>query len=203
MTAQDKEALGKAAHATLRTPLRTLIVEDSADDTLLIVHELEQSGFQVDFERVDEPDAFRAALSKPWDVVICDYNLPAFSGPAALELLAETGIDLPLLIVSGTIGEDAAVEAMRAGARDYVLKDNLRRLVPAVRRELGEARSRRARRDAERALEHAQKLDSIGMLAGGIAHDFNNVLTCIIGGATLARRRAAAILRWPRSSTKS
>jgi signal transduction histidine kinase len=178
------------AQSTVRTLLRTLIVEDSAEDTLFIVRELQQSGYEVDFLQVDEAATFRAALEKPWDIVICDYNLPSFSGPAALEILAATEIDLPLLIVSGTIGEDAAVEAMRAGARDYVLKDSLRRLGPAVRRELGEARSRRARREAERALEHAQKLDSIGMLAGGIAHDFNNVLTCIIGGATLARRRA-------------
>jgi len=169
VTAQqaDNDAVTTAGQPVVRASLRALIVEDSADDTRFIVRELEQNGYEVEFQQVDEPATFRAALGLRWDVVICDYNLPNFSGPAALEILSETGIDLPLLIVSGTIGEDAAVEAMRAGARDYVLKDNLRRLAPAVRRELREARSRLARREAERALEHAQKLDSIGKLKKG------------------------------------
>jgi two-component system, cell cycle sensor histidine kinase and response regulator CckA len=170
-------------------PLRALVVEDSEDDTTLLVRELERGGYDVTCVRVDAADAFRAALSSEWDVIICDYSMPRFSAPAALEILGSSGSDVPLIIVSGTIGEDVAVDAMRSGARDYILKGNLRRLVPAIRRELREAEERRARRKAERALEHAQKLESVGAMTGGIAHDFNNILTCILAGAALARRR--------------
>jgi len=170
-------------------PLRALVVEDSEDDTKLVVRELERGGYDVTWERVDSADTFRAALAREWDIVVCDYSMPRFSAPAALEVLASCGGDLPLIIVSGAIGEDVAVDAMRSGARDYILKGNLRRLVPAIRRELREAEERRARRKAERALEHAQKLESVGALTGGIAHDFNNILTCILAGASLARRR--------------
>ena len=131
-------------------PLRLLIVEDSEDDTLLLVRELERGGYKVTFERVDTPEALHAALDRqPWDIVISDYSMPHFSGTAALKLLKEKGLDVPFIFVSGTIGEDTAVAAMKGGAQDYIMKGNLRRLLPAVERELGEVQMRRERRRAE------------------------------------------------------
>jgi len=134
-------------------PLRCLIVEDSADDAQLMLRSLRDSGYTVSSERVDTPEAMRTALEQgSWDIIISDYNMPRFSGRAALELLQSTGQDLPFIVVSGTIGEDLAVETMRAGAHDYVMKDRLMRLGPAVARELGEAAKRRQHRQAERTL---------------------------------------------------
>jgi len=139
-------------------PLRVLIVEDLEDDALLIARELRRGGYDLAFQRVDTAAAFSATLSRQtWDVVIADYTLPRFSGLVALELLQESGFDLPFIVVSGTIGEDVAVAAMRAGAHDYLMKGNLARLVPAVERELQEAEVRRARRRAEEALQASEE----------------------------------------------
>ncbi len=151
----------------MSTPLRVLIVEDSEDDAILIVHELRRGGYAPTFERVDRPQAMRAALAdQTWDVIIADYSLPRFSGLAALELLQASQIDLPFILVSGTIGEDIAVAAMKAGAHDYLMKDNLARLVPAVARELHEAQERRARRQAEEeAMRRAENMAAVSELA--------------------------------------
>jgi DNA-binding response OmpR family regulator len=136
-------------------PLRVLIIEDSEDDTLLLLRELRKGWDRTVYERVETPQAMRAALSKQeWDIIISDYVLPQFSGLAALEVLRESGQDLPFIIVSGKIGEDIAVTAMKAGAHDYIIKGNLARLVPAVERELREAASRFNRRHVEEELEH-------------------------------------------------
>lgn len=136
--------------------LRVLVVEDSEDDALLVVRELRRGGFAPDYRRVDTAEAMRRALhAQPWDLVIADYAMPAFSGAAALEQLRASGLDIPFIIVSGAIGEETAVAAMKAGAHDFVTKGALGRLVPAVRRELQEAENRRARRDSERALLEA------------------------------------------------
>ncbi len=132
--------------------LRLLIVEDSEDDTLLLVRELRKGDYDVTYERVESRDSMKAALDRQWDLVVADYMLPVFSGLAALKLLRESGIDLPFIIVSGHIGEDVAVSAMKAGAHDYILKGKLKRLVPAVERELRDAEVRRERRKAEIAL---------------------------------------------------
>jgi two-component system sensor kinase len=138
-------------------PLRVLIVEDSADDTILVMRELKKGGYRPMFERVDVPEAFTSALARQsWDVIIADHSMPHFSGLKALSLLKESGRDLPFIIVSGAIGEDVAVSAMKAGAHDYVMKDNLARLGPAVQRELQEAEARLARRQAEEALQKAK-----------------------------------------------
>jgi PAS domain S-box-containing protein len=131
-------------------PLNTLIVEDSEDDCLLVLRELRRGGYDPVHERIETPDAMRSALAnRKWDIVVSDYILPKFSGLAALALIKESGLDLPFIIVSGNIGEDTAVGAMRAGANDYILKGNLKRLVPAVERELREAVVRRDRKRIE------------------------------------------------------
>lgn len=151
-------------------PLRVLIVEDSSDDALLVLRELRRGGFEPVYERVETPEDLRAALSngRPWDLVISDYSLPSFSAPDALDLLRSSDPDTPFVIVSGSVGEEAAVEAMRAGAQDYVMKDRLSRLGSAVARELREAEARRRYREAEEALreqtETLEKVNSIGKM---------------------------------------
>ena len=133
--------------------LRVLQVEDSESDAALTVRLLEKSGYSVHAERVEEAEPMRRALAREdWDVVIADFQLPQFDAGAALEILHESGRDIPFIVVSGMIGEDRAVEMMRAGAHDYVLKDRIARLVPAVQREIRECQSRGERRRAEEQL---------------------------------------------------
>src|SRR5215217_6612025 len=132
-------------------PLKLLLVEDSEDDALLLVRMLRRGGYDLTWERVDTAAAMEAALDgHSWDLVISDDSMPAFNSLAALGLLRRKGfVDLPFIIVSGRIGEDAAVSAMKAGAHDYLMKDNLARLNSAIERELREADVRRERRQAE------------------------------------------------------
>lgn len=138
--------------------LRVLLVEDSEDDAVLLVRYLKRGGQEVSYERVDTREAMQAALDgAQWDIVISDYNMPLFSAPAALSLLQESSLDLPFIIVSGAIGEEVAVNAMKAGAHDYIMKDNLARLIPAVERELREAERRRQRRQAQEALRVSEE----------------------------------------------
>lgn len=137
-------------------PLRILIVEDSEDDAALIVRKLEDGGYAPLVTRVDTADAMNAALDRQtWDVILADYALPQFSAPAALKLAQGRGLDVPFIVVSGTIGEETAVGAMKAGAHDYFTKRNLTRLSVAVERELREAEVRRARSRAEDRDSHA------------------------------------------------
>ena len=130
-------------------PLHLLMVEDSEDDAALLVRELRRGGYEVTYERVDSPAGMEAALAqKQWDLVICDYSMPHFSGTEALKLLRAKSLELPFIFVSGTIGEEAAVAALKQGAQDYVMKDNLSRLLPSIHRELHEAEQRRDSRSA-------------------------------------------------------
>jgi PAS domain S-box-containing protein len=127
----------------MKTPLRVLIVEDCEDDAELLLHQLRRGGYDPVFERVETAQAMGAALARQdWDVVIADYSLPQFSGLAALALVQERRLDVPFIIVSGAIGEDTAVAALKAGAHDYLLKGKLARLVPAIERELREVSER-------------------------------------------------------------
>lgn len=148
--------------------LRVLVVEDSEDDALLLIRELKKGGYQTEYEQIDTPEAMGEALDKSkWDVVISDYVMPHFSGLEALKLLKKKVLDIPFIIVSGKIGEDVAVDAMKAGAQDYIRKDNLTRLIPAIERELAEADVRLKRKLAEAAL---YKSESLLLKAEQIAH---------------------------------
>ncbi len=143
--------------------LHALVVEDCPDDAALLVRALQRAGYGVTSQVVSSSDALRAALANPsWDIVISDYNMPGFTGMEALAITRELASDLPFILISGVVTEDAVVEAMRAGAQDYLFKSNLTRLGPAVARELHEFQSRRVRDAAERAYQRSQaRLDSI------------------------------------------
>jgi DNA-binding NtrC family response regulator len=137
--------------------LRVLIVEDSEDDAFFLARALTRDGYDVDFLRVDTAADMRQALGEgAWDAIISDYQMPGFDGLAALEIYAESGLDIPFIVVSGAMGEETAVKVMKAGAHDYLIKENLTRLVPAIRRELQEAKLRQERRDALLALQYSE-----------------------------------------------
>ena len=139
-------------------PLRILIVEDSEIDTELLLRELRRGNYQPTHERVETAAAMTAALEqKTWDLVVADFSMPQFNALAALEVAKVKGPDLPFIIVSGTIGEELAVAAMKNGAKDYIMKGNLARLVPAVERELLEAAVRREQKRAEEQLRETRE----------------------------------------------
>ncbi len=141
----------------MNLPLRCLLVEDSDDDAQLVLHRLRTGGFAVDASRVDNAAAMIAALDhRTWDIVISDYQMPAFTGMDALALVRARDRDLPFILLSGQMGEQMAVDAMRAGANDYLSKDHMLRLAPAVQRELHEAVARRAHRQVALALEASE-----------------------------------------------
>ena len=138
-----------------------VIVEDQEDDASLMLHELRRAQFEPEFERVETEQELKAALEKGgWDIVLSDHGLPRFNSLQALNMLNQSELDLPFIIVSGSIAEDLAVAAMKSGAHDYIMKNNLARLGPAVEREMREAETRRARRAAEEArLKPVQELE--------------------------------------------
>src|SRR2546422_8722273 len=122
-----------------------------------------------------------AVDSRQWDLVICDYSMPHFSGTAALRLLRDKGSEVPFIFLSGTIGEETAIAALKQGAQDYVMKDNLKRLLPAIQRELREAEQRGERKRLEHQVQELQKFEAIGRVAGGIALRFKHTVPVIIG----------------------
>jgi PAS domain S-box-containing protein len=160
----------------MATPLRVLIIEDSESDTGMLLRLLSQGGFESVHLRVETAEAMRRALQdQTWDLVLCDYVMPLFDAPAALRILQETNLDLPFIVVSGSIGEDLAVNMMKSGAHDYLLKSQLMRLVPAVQRELNEAQERRTRKQAEAALaDHQRKLATLMSNLPGLVYRCKN-----------------------------
>ena len=156
MTGREKNNGGSSNAA--RRPLRVLLVEDSQMDAELLARALDRGGFELTWARVDTAEDMERGLQKqPWDLILCDHAMPRFSAPEALELLKKHKLDVPFIIVSGYIEEETAVGAMKAGAHDYIMKDRLARLVPAVERELRDAEVRRARAKSEEALRRAHE----------------------------------------------
>jgi PAS domain S-box-containing protein len=137
--------------------LRALLIEDSELDAALVVRQLEKAQLALEWERVEDGDALRLALQKPWDVIISDNHLPQFDAAAALQLVRDAGSDVPFIVVSGSIGEEAAVALMKSGAQDYLRKDNLARLAAVVEREIFEARERERLRSFRIALHESEE----------------------------------------------
>ena len=154
------------------TPLRVLLLEDDEGDAELVLRELRRAGFEPVSRRVDNAADFASALTPELDLILADYNLPQFDALRALELVRDRDIAVPVIVVSGAIAEDAGVECIKAGAADYLLKDRLGRLGPAVANAIERVR-------AELELQRARRIQSVGLLAAGIAHDFNNFIGVI------------------------
>ncbi len=173
--------------------LQLLLVEDSEDDATLIIHEIKRGGYRCEYERVEDLAGMEAALRhKHWDVVISDYNLPQFSASAALQTVQRTGLDLPFVVVSGTVGEDVAVQMLHDGAHDYIMKDNLRRLVPALERSIRDAALRRERLSADEMLkttldELKKRNYELDNYVYKVSHDLRSPLCSILGLANLVR----------------
>ena len=163
------------------TPINIMIVEDSPDYADLLVRELRRAGFDPKWKRVETEPDFLAELKKLPDIILADYSMPNFSGLRAAQLAQQSGLGIPFILISGTVGEDVAVEAMKQGATDFLLKDRIGRLGSAVRRALQEVEAHRERKRLEVQFIEAQKMEVIGHLASGVAHDFNNILGVIIG----------------------
>ena len=176
--------------------LKVLLVEDSEEDSLLMLRELCRGGYTPLQRRVETASDLRQALrDEQWDVILSDYRMPAFDAPGALEVLHQSGQDIPFIIVSGKIGEDLAVAAMKSGANDYLMKGNLARLVPVVQRELREAEDRRSHRQTQEAVRRGKAeweavFDAVSDLI--IITDADGVISRCNGLGTLPTRVLAA-----------
>jgi signal transduction histidine kinase len=172
-------------------PLRVLMVEDSEADAALLVRELRKA-YEPTVHRVETAEALRLAVADNWDIVLSDYHLPTLLAPDVIALVRELKPDLPVVIISGTIGETRAVEVMRAGARDFISKDALARLLPAIEREVAEARLRVDRRKMEQQLLISERMASLGAIAAGIGHEINNPLSSATTNLAFVREQLAA-----------
>ncbi|HQV72513.1 MAG: response regulator [Dokdonella sp.] len=176
--------------------LRVLLVEDDANDAELLLERLRDDGLAIEARQVETEDDFREALGQfEPDIVISDLNMPMFNGYRALEILRERARLVPFIFVSGTMGEDAAVMALRAGAIDYLLKERLARLPSAVTRAVQEARAALARERSEQELMRAQRFESLAMLAGGLSHDLRNILQPLLLAADAMKEHEDERLR--------
>jgi signal transduction histidine kinase len=177
--------------------LRLLQIEDSESDAKLLVHILRRAGYDVDSERVENAADLRRALEeRVWDAIIADYTLPRFDAPAALEVVRDTGQDIPFIVVSGAVGEDVAVETMRLGAHDYLLKSSLTRLAAAVKREIGNARMRGEQRAREARLvkELERSNADLQAYAYSVSHDLQEPLRVVSCYADLIERKCGSQL---------
>ncbi|HXX68959.1 MAG TPA: response regulator [Polyangiaceae bacterium] len=165
----------------MTTPLRLLLVEDSDDDARILLHDLKRAGYAVDFERVQTGVDLSAALDRGgWDLIISDYTMPSFDAPSAFRVVRERQLDIPFIIVSGTVGEEVAVEAMRLGVHDYLLKGKLARLPAVIEREMADASARKAHLDAQRALGISEvrfrRLAEAGMIGISVTDETGRIL---------------------------
>lgn len=170
----------------MKQTLQILHIEDSTEDSELVEQLLKRDGLNCEIKRVEtQPQVFDALQGQTFDLILSDCRLPGFSGQQALQIAHALSPEVPFVFVSGTIGEETAIESLRNGATDYVLKDHLTRLGPAVRRALAEAEERTLCRQLQQRLREAARLEAVSTLSNGIAHDFNNILTIILGHASL------------------
>jgi signal transduction histidine kinase len=170
----------------MKQTLQVLHIEDSEEDSDLVQSLLVKDGLACHFKRIENRSQVFDELQKnSFDIILADCRLPGFSGLQALEIAHALKPEIPFIFVSGTIGEETAIDSLRNGATDYVLKDQLTRLVPAVRRALSEAEERALSRQLQQRLREAARLEAVSTLSNGIAHDFNNILTIILGHASL------------------
>jgi DNA-binding NtrC family response regulator len=170
----------------MKGPLRALIVEDDEQDFELLLRALRKGGYAPLAQRVDTPQAMAEALGgRAWDIVFSDWSMPRFDALGALQVVRTNGPDLPFIIISGTVSDEIAVEALKAGAHDFLSKGKLARLIPAVERELREATVRRESSKMREQRMISDRTASVGILAAGVAHEINNPLAALIANLDL------------------